>query len=202
MSYTGNYNSSRPTGYGSYSRPTGYGSYSRPTGYGSYSRPTGYGSYSRPNGYGSYSRPAGNFLQRSDYNNNNTSEESLCQECVVSHIQEGENYKWLEKLGYGKVMEVKFQEPAGEGAWVTYDEKWWEVHCKSISHDPTDNENGLYPSHMAAFVNPGHSINLLFYFTDGCVVSPTSEFYELEEDYFSSHNYCSGKRGERSRERY
>ena len=36
-----------------------------------------------------------------------------CQECVKSHISEGDNYSWLELLGHGKVMKVFFEEPVG-----------------------------------------------------------------------------------------
>src|SRR5688572_1452056 len=106
---------------------------------------------------------------------------NVCQQCVTSHSQQGEDYVWLNSLGYGRVIGVKFQEPAGTGRWVDYDDRWWTEHCRAIDHS-----NNLYESHMNAFVRPRHPINLLFYFEDGSIVSPTSDFYRLEEQYFNS----------------
>lgn len=108
-----------------------------------------------------------------------------CQECVKSHISEGDNYSWLELLGHGKVMKVFFEEPVGSGKWILYDDHWWEVHCNVIDHG-----DNLYNSHMKAFVLPGRFARLLFVFEDLVQMEPDDLFYRLEVEYFRNKQYC------------
>ncbi len=135
-----------------------------------------------------------------DRENNSNSNNKVCGECIGTHLQkveglkynQGENqnrrdYEWLDVLGHGRVKNVWFKEKGiNEGEWTWYDDHWWEVHCKAISHG-----DDLYEDHMSAFVNPKTKIiDLLFHFEDGSLLPPTEEFYRLEQKYFDERRYC------------
>lgn len=110
--------------------------------------------------------------------------------CAYSHSQEGENYPWLSDYR-GGVDHILFREAGvNNGQWQLYNEHWWEVHCKVISHNPKD----LVEAHRKAFLVNNSPIKLKFFFKDG-----TSEIlneshiwmYRREADYFKRHNICS-----------
>jgi hypothetical protein len=113
---------------------------------------------------------------------------SCASQCAHSHSQNGENYVWLNPLGYGSVIKVEFEEPIFSGNWTLYDDSWWETHCNAVDHNP----NNLVRSHVDAFINPNTRFaKLRFSFTDGSILEPTKQFYELEAAYFKKNNYCS-----------
>jgi hypothetical protein len=104
--------------------------------------------------------------------------------CTYTHDQNGLNYVWLHEH-YGKVRQVKFQEPADTGKWRVYTKHWWKIHCDVISHDEKD----LVKAHVKAFVNKKTRFaKLMFYFQrpDGSRYhrEPNKHFYELERDFF------------------
>lgn len=111
---------------------------------------------------------------------------SVCQECVISHSQKGENYSWLNVLGHGNLVNVWYEEPVDSRNWKIYTPKVWQTHCRVIDHG-----DNLYEDHLRAFVNPETRFaKLLFLFEDNTLMEPTSEFYILEQIYFDNNKYC------------
>ena len=108
-------------------------------------------------------------------------------ECVKSHSQTSGNYVWLNKLNHGRVLKVEFEEPANSNNFILYNEKWWQVHCDVIDHNP----DNLVESHYKAFVDPTTRFaRLRFTFEDGAILEPTKHFYELEAEYFKKNKLC------------
>ena len=109
------------------------------------------------------------------------------KECFYSHIQDGENYIWLNKLGYGSVVKIEFEEPVDSGHWRLYNDKWWKAHCRVVDHHP----DNLVKAHVKAFIDPKTRFaRKRFTFSNGLVTEPTAYFYELERDYFIAKDYC------------
>jgi hypothetical protein len=112
---------------------------------------------------------------------------SCSDECLKAHSSSGDNYSWLDSLGYGKVKKVEFEEPVNSGKWTLYDDNWWGTHCKVIDHTPAN----LVNSHYYAFIDPNTRFaRLRFTFENGKVMEPTKEFYQLEADYFKNNKLC------------
>lgn len=113
---------------------------------------------------------------------------SCVSQCADSHSQNGENYVWLNELNHGSVLKVEFEEPVGSGKWTLYNDSWWKTHCDVVDHNP---EN-LVAEHVKAFIDPNTRFaKLRFTFSDGSIIEPTEQFYELEAAYFKKNNYCS-----------
>ncbi|AYV78290.1 MAG: hypothetical protein Edafosvirus9_4 [Edafosvirus sp.] len=112
--------------------------------------------------------------------------ENCLPKCVNAHSQTGENYVWLNVLGYGNVIKVEFEEPVGSNNWTLYTDKWWETHCKVVDHSPEK----LVESHVNAFIGPNRFARLRYTFQNGKIMEPTQEFYELEAKYFKNQNLC------------
>lgn len=111
---------------------------------------------------------------------------SCATNCYNSHVPSGDNYKWLNALGHGKVMGIQFEEPINSGLWRNYTDDIWKIHCKVIDHRPSK----LVQSHVDAFVGNNRFANLRFTFEDGSVLAPTKDFYELEKQYFENNGLC------------
>jgi hypothetical protein len=114
-----------------------------------------------------------------------------CKECLITHTQNRPDggYVWLNKLGYGKVLKVEFEEPVGSGNWRLYTDKWWVTHCRVISHNPKE----LAGAHIKAFVDPSTRFaRMMFYFDSGKIVEATADFYRLEQEYFAEKEICRG----------
>jgi hypothetical protein len=117
----------------------------------------------------------------------NQNSPEYCVDCVVTHDEKhGRNYVWLDVLGHGPVERVWFEEPVGSSKYVLYTTKWWETHCKAVSHG-TD----LYNAHVKAFVDPKTRFaKMLFMFSDGSLIEGNKEFYQLEQEYYDQHGLC------------
>jgi hypothetical protein len=114
---------------------------------------------------------------------------SFANYCVYSHSSNGEDYPWLDNVHKG-VKAIYFEEPAGSGNWKEYNDDWWKVHCKVISHDPKN----LIKEHIQAFVSNDRFANLLFIFNNGVKVRSDEDpiffrkIYELERNWFSTYS--------------
>jgi hypothetical protein len=99
--------------------------------------------------------------------------------CVASHSENGLNYPWLRDI-HGGLEYVEFEEPVGSGHWRRYDDHWWAVHCRAVSHRPGE----LVQAHVRAFIDPATRFaRLAFHFHDGAVLEPEPTWYQLEADW-------------------
>lgn len=137
-----------------------------------------------------YSNNNKNYYNRKQNSSNYNDQQNdiICDECVETHDQKyNRNYEWLDVLGYGPVELVWFTEPANSNEFVLYTTKWWETHCKVVSHG-----NNLYQAHYDAFVNPKTRFaRMIFLFQDGTLKEADSEFYRLEQEYYDKKGLCN-----------
>ena len=110
-----------------------------------------------------------------------------CQDCVLTHDQKQfNNYEWLNVLGHGRVIKVWFEEPVNSKNFRFYTTKWWETHCKVVSHG-----KDLYEAHVKAFVDPEKRFaRLLYLFEDDSLIESDEQFYRLEQAYYDKYGLC------------
>lgn len=114
-------------------------------------------------------------------------EDVICSDCLETHDQQyDQNYVWLDVFGHGPVDRVWFCEPPESHEYVLYTTKWWETHCKVVSH-----YDDLYEAHVKAFVDPKTRFaRMIFLFEDGSLIEANEEFYRLEQEYYDHHGLC------------
>jgi len=124
-------------------------------------------------------------MSYSNYNSNsNNLNNNLCNDCLVTHDQRySRNYIWLDELGHGPVQLVWFAEPADSNEYTLYNSKWWETHCKVVSHG-----RNLFDTHYDTFVNPKTRFaRMIFLFADKSLIEADEEFYRLEQEYYNNN---------------
>lgn len=116
---------------------------------------------------------------------------STCiQNCLHSHSQNGDSFKWLEVLGHGRLLKVELEYPINSGNWRPFDDKLWLQHCTTVGHDP----GRLAKEHIKTYIDPAtRTARLRFYFADGTVQEPTPDFYHITEKYFKDNKLCGNK---------
>lgn len=115
---------------------------------------------------------------------------SLCLESHMEPEQGGLNYPWLDHI-HGGLDYIRYEEPPLSGSLQDYTEDTWKAHCSQVDHHPSR----LVYSHYNAFINPETRFaRLFFYFKDGTVMEPITQFYQLEAQWMQDNMEFTGKK--------